>query len=163
MPVKKNNEIIAEETVNNLRRLFQVVNKQSKKVVLEPGLTGPQLWAVNVLSDEAGEAMTVSKLADKMCLNASTVVRILDGLEEKGLVQRVRNTIDRRVVFVNLTQKGTLLISQSPKVANNLLIDGLKSLSANKLYTMAAVLSQLVNILETGDSHPEHYYASKSC
>ena len=162
MPVRKNNEIIAEETVNNLRRLFQVVNKQSKKVVLEPGLTGPQLWAINVLSDEAGEAMTVSKLADKMCLNASTVVRILDGLEEKALVKRVRNTIDRRVVFVSLTKEGTLLISQSPKVAHNLLIDGLKSLSANKLYTMAAVLSQLVSILETGDSHPEHYYASKS-
>jgi len=149
MPVRKNNSAVIEEMANNLRRLFQVVNKQSKNLVCESGLTGPQLWAIKVLLDEAGNSMSVSKLASLMYLDASTVVRILNGLEEKSLVQRVRSSYDRRIVHVNLTEKGSLIISDSSNVAHNLLINGLKSLSENKLHTISLGLSQLVNILDT--------------
>lgn len=157
MAQKRNKSVIVEETVNNLRRLFQVVNKQSKNFVLENGLTGPQLWAIKVLFDEADDSMTVSKLASLMFLDASTVVRILNGLEKKSFIQRVRSTFDRRVVYVNLTEQGCLLINQSPNVAHNLLMNGLKSLSENKLNTIALGLAQLVNILDSRD-----LYASKN-
>jgi DNA-binding MarR family transcriptional regulator len=162
MTMRRNNSALAEETVNNLRRLFQVVNKQSKKTVLEAGLTGPQLWALKVLSDEADDSMTVSKLASRMCLNCSTVVRILDGLEAKALVQRVRKAHDRRIVCVSLTEKGCLIINESPNVAQNLLMNGLKTLSENKLYTIAVGLSQLVTILETECFPQQQDYAPKN-
>jgi len=157
MAQKRNKSVIAEETVNNLRRLFQVVNKQSKHVVLENGLTGPQLWAIKVLFDEVDVSMTVSRLASLMFLDASTVVRILNGLEEKSFVQRVRSTYDRRVVYVSLTEKGNSIMNESPNVAHNLLMNGLKTLSDNKLNTIALGLSQLVNILDAQD-----LYASKN-
>jgi len=151
MAQKRNKSVIVEETVNNLRRLFQVVNKQSKNLVLENGLTGPQLWALKVLYDEADLSMTVSKLAGLMFLDASTVVRMLNGLEEKSFVQRVRSTYDRRVVYVSLTESGSSVMSQSPNVAHNLLMNGLKALSENKLNTIALGLSQLVSILDSQD------------
>jgi len=154
MAVRRNNSVIAEETVNNLRRLFQVVNKQSKNEAAETGLTGPQLWAIKVLSGEAGDLITVSKLAQRMCLNSSTVVRILDGLEEKGLVERVRSTNDRRKVHVTLTSAGSLIVNQSPNVAHNLLIKSLNMLSENKLYNIANGLSQLVNIMDSENIFP---------
>lgn len=149
MAQKRNKTVIVEETVNNLRRLFQVINKQSKSFDLENGLTGPQLWAVKVLFDESDAAMTVSRLAALMFLDASTVVRILNSLEEKSLVQRVRSTYDRRVVYVSLTEKGGQIMNQTPNVAHNLLMNGLKTLSENKLHTIALGLSQLVNILDS--------------
>lgn len=160
MTVRKNNSAVIEETTNNLRRLFQVVNKQSKNLACESGLTGPQLWAIKVLSDEAGNSMTVSKLANLMCLDASTVVRILNGLEEKLLVQRVRSTYDRRIVHINLTEKGSLIINDSPNIAHNLLTNGLKSLSENKLHTIALGLSQLINILDSQIPHPSKNISS---
>lgn len=148
MPVRKNNSAVVEETANNLRRLFQVVNKQSKNVVLESGLSGPQLWAIKVLSDEAGNSMTVSKLASLMFLDSSTVVRILNVLEAKAFVKRVRSSYDRRIVYVSLTEKGSSIVQQSPDVGQNVLINGLKALSENKLHSIALSLSQLVNILD---------------
>lgn len=154
MAVRKNNSVIAEETANNLRRLFQVVNKQSKNEAAETGLTGPQLWAIKVLSGEGGDSITVSKLAQRMCLNSSTVVRILDSLEEKGLVERVRSTNDRRKVHISLTNAGSLTVNQSPNVAHNLLIKSLNMLSENKLYNLANGLSQLVNIMESENISP---------
>jgi len=153
MAHRKDKSFIVEETVNNLRRLFQVINKQSKNDVLENGLTGPQLWALKVLFDEASEAMTVSRLAELMYLDSSTVVRILNVLEEKSLVQRVRSSCDRRIVYVTLTAEGSLIINQSPNVAHNLLINGLRTLSENKLHTIALGLAQLVNILDTQSPH----------
>ena len=146
---------IAEETVINLRRLFQVVNKQSKSVAFETGLTGPQLWALKVLSDEMENSITVSELARRMFVDSSTVVRILDGLEAKGFVQRTRSMNDRRIVHVSLTDQGSAIINQSPDVAQNLLMKGLRTLSENKLYSIASGLSQLVSILES-QGIPQH-------
>jgi len=161
MNQRRNSSVLVEETVNNLRRLFQVVNKQSKSVVFETGLTGPQLWAIKVLSDEAANSTTVSKLADLMYLNSSTVVRILDVLEAKTLVQRIRSTNDRRIVYVRLTDRGAAIIDRTPNVAHNLLIKGLNTLSENKLNTIAIGLSQLVNILDSQNITPQHMHAPK--
>lgn len=156
MTTRKNSSIIMDETVNNLRRLFQVVNRQSKNEVFEAGLTGPQLWALKSLSDETANLITVSKLADRMCLNSSTVVRILDALEAKSFIQRVRSTHDRRIVFVNITVKGTQIINQNPNIAQNILMKGLEILSENKLHNLASGLSQLVSILDSENFPRQH-------
>jgi len=149
MNPRKNNSLIVEETVNNLRRLVQVMNKQSKNVAFETGLTGPQLWAIKVLADEPGNSIMVSRLASRMFLNSSTVVRILDGLEAKGLVQRVRSINDRRIVYISLTVQGSAILNKTPDLAHNLIIKSLKSLSENKLNNISTSLSQLVNILQS--------------
>jgi DNA-binding MarR family transcriptional regulator len=159
--MRRNNSAVAEETVNNLRRLFQIVNKQSKSEVCETGLSGPQLWAVKVLTDLAGNPITVSKLANQMCLNTSTVVRILDGLETKGVVLRTRSTNDRRIVNITLTDKGGGILNQSPNVAHNLLLKGLNMLSENRLHTIATGLSQLVNLLDSEDIPSQSISTSK--
>lgn len=150
MPHKKDNAIIVDETVNNLRRLFQVVNEQSKQAVHDSGLSGSQLWALKVLHEETGKLVTVSGLARRMCLNSSTVVRLLDGLEQKAFVQRERSISDRRIVHVSMTEKGAELVRQAPEVAQTILGRGLSSLSDHKLYNISIGLAQLVNIL---DSH----------
>lgn len=162
MAVRRNNSVIVEEAVNNLRRLFQIVNKRSKNEAVETGLTGPQLWAIKVLSNNGGNLMTVSKLAEGMCLNSSTVVRILDVLEAKNFVKRVRSSNDRRTVCISLTNEGRLIVSQSPNVVNNLLIKSLNMLSENKLHTIANGLSQLVNILDLEIVSLQHIHAPKN-
>jgi len=39
------------EIIDNIRRVFQVVNEQSKKAKRETGITGPQLWAIKVIAE----------------------------------------------------------------------------------------------------------------
>ena len=53
-------ELIAD-TIDNLRRVFQVIQEYSKKVEHATGLTSPQLWAIKVLAEAA--PMIVSELA----------------------------------------------------------------------------------------------------
>ena len=146
---QKSSVLVAEETVNNLKRLFHVINKRSRNMVCDAGLSSSQLWALKVLSDEPQSSMTVSALARRMHLNSSTVVRMLDGLEIKGYVQRIRSINDRRIVHITISDAGMAMVRNSPDVANNLLISGLRTLSDTKLHTIASGLTQLLAVIET--------------
>ena len=131
--------------IDNLRRVFQVVNEFSKRAEKETGLTGPQLWAIKVISDS--EVIKVSELARKMYLHPATVVGILDRLESRGLVARTRSTEDRRVVYVDLTEQGKDLVNQAPEVVQGVLVRGLEQLPKDELLTIADSLEQLVEIV----------------
>ena len=60
------------------------------------------------------EAITPSGLAENVYLSRPTITGILDRLESRGLVERKRNSPDRRKVFVSLTAKGKELTANMP-------------------------------------------------
>src|SRR5215831_10632714 len=53
-----------------------------------------------------GEPYTISSIATKLGLDPATVVRTIDSLEKRGLVERHRNKQDRRQVFIVFTDSG---------------------------------------------------------
>jgi DNA-binding MarR family transcriptional regulator len=138
-------ESIVSEIIDNIRRVFKAVNEQSKKAERETGITGPQLWAIKVISDLA--PVRVSDLARCMYLHPATVVGILDRLESRGLVKRIRSNDDRRVVKVQLTDDGINVVTQAPQVAQGLLVAGLEVLPIKRLHEISSSLEELVHIL----------------
>lgn len=139
--------------IDNLRRLFQVVNEVSKDAVRTTGLTGPQLWAIKTISDES--PVRISDLALRMHLHPATVVGIIDRLEIRDLARRIRSTEDRRVVMVELTDAGEQIVRNAPHVAQGLLVAGLEKLPATRRQTVAAGLAALVNMLDAGTVPPK--------
>ena len=94
-----------EESVAYLMR--RILNSASQEVEreLEPsGLTNAQ-W-VPLLKLYMGSASTVAELARECQLDAGGMTRLLDRLEAKGLLRRVRSSEDRRVVNLELTDEG---------------------------------------------------------
>lgn len=136
---------LIQEVMDNLRRVFQVINDHSKLAQSTTGLTGPQLWALKVLAGHA--PLRVTDLAARMYLHPSTVVGILHRLEVKNLVERRRLTTDRRVVHVELTAAGKSFVLRIPPVAQSALLTGLESLSGSELRTVGAGLRLQVKIL----------------
>ncbi len=133
------------EIIDNIRRVFQVVDEQSKKVNRETGLTGTQLWAIKTIAKSS--PVRVSNLARLMYLHPATIVGILNRLELQGLIKRLRTNDDRRVVNVELTNAGKELMAKAPQVAQGLLVAGLEELPLAKLQEIAAGLEELVHIL----------------
>ena len=143
---KSDLEIMVAEIMDNIRRVFQVVNEQSKQVERETGLTGPQVWGIKVIAEHGN--VRVSDLARKMYLHPTTVVGILDRLEKRGLVCRRRSKEDRRVVDVTLTDEGRRLVEHSPEVASNKITHGLESLDSAELAIIHRGLDRLTTILD---------------
>ena len=153
------NALVVAEIIDDIRRVFQVVNEQSKKAKCETGLTGPQLWAIKMIGELA--LVRVSDLADKMYLHPATVVGILNRLELHGLIKRMRTSRDRRVVKIALTDAGKEILAKAPQVAQGLLVAGLEVLPLKKLRNIAASLEELVRILGAQELPPRLILSSE--
>jgi len=78
------------------------------------GLTNAQWKPLFML--HTGRASTVAELARECQLDAGGMTRLLDRLEGKGLVRRVRSSEDRRVVNLELTDEGRAAARKIPAV-----------------------------------------------
>ena len=64
--------------------------------------------------------MCHNELADKILKSSGNLTLVIDNLEKNGLVKRVRDTQDRRMVKVHLTEEGQRLIEELlPAYAEN--------------------------------------------
>ena len=144
MPPARRDQEIAD-VLDNLRRVFRVVHRYSKRAEKVGGLTGPQVWAMKVLAESA--PIRVTDLSRRMYLHPSTVVGILDRLEQQAQVARTRSEKDHRVVTVALTAKGRETVAKVPQIAQGLLLKGLTGLPDGDLSTVSEGLRMLVGIL----------------
>jgi len=56
--------------------------------------------------EEAPDGLRMNELADRILYSKSSLTRVIDRMEEAGLVRRVRPENDRRSIFVFLTDEG---------------------------------------------------------
>ena len=131
--------------IDDIRRIFKVVNEYSKTAERETGLTGPQLWAIKTIA--AAGQIKPSDLARRMYLHPATVVGLIDRLENRGLVSRTRLQKDRRIVEIALTERGEALLALAPDVPQGTLIKGLEILSGERLLHVSEGVTELVRIL----------------
>lgn len=91
--------------------MFSLINtgraiEQSLEEALVPvGLSLAKFGALTHLV-EAGEPLSLSECAEKMTCVRSNITQLVDRLEADGLVRRVRDAEDRRVVRATVTQTG---------------------------------------------------------
>jgi DNA-binding MarR family transcriptional regulator len=68
----------------------------------------PQRWYdVLVHLEESPDGLPMNELAERILYSKSGFTRVVDRMEEAGLVRRVRPPHDRRSILVLLTDKGT--------------------------------------------------------
>ena len=68
----------------------------------------PQRWYdVLVQLEEAPDGLPMNELAERILYSKSGFTRVVDRMEEAGLVRRVRPERDRRSILVLLTEEGT--------------------------------------------------------
>ena len=107
----KDKNDISGHVIVALRRVIRAVDLHSRTLVQSHGLTGPQALILKALQKSP---VTVSELAAQVSLSLGTVTDILNRLEQRGLVKRVRDKADRRRVLVGATQAGRTVLKSSP-------------------------------------------------
>lgn len=96
-----------------------------------------------------GRAGTAAELCRNSGCDTGSTTRMLDRLEEKGLIRRVRSTEDRRIINLELTEAGRALYPKLPPVAVKVLNQHLRSFTREELDTLKSLLRR---ILENADS-----------
>jgi DNA-binding MarR family transcriptional regulator len=82
-------------------------------------------------------------------------------LEKKGLVQRTRSKVDRRVVEIELTDSGKKLIENTSEVAQTLLVKGLESAPIDDLKIIAHGMALVVEMLGARETPPQLMFSTE--
>lgn len=101
--------------INSIRKQISNINRAYYELITyeirDTNLTVPQVLVCRCIKDEP---QMVSSISEKVKLANSTVSSIIDRLEKNGYVTRIRDSKDRRIVWVAGTEKLTELRKKMP-------------------------------------------------
>lgn len=133
-----------------VNRLAQTIGKELDRRMSALGLTDAQ-WKPLLLLHQGG-CTTAVDLSRISCHDTGAVTRLLDRLETKGLVQRVRSSEDRRVVNLELTDEGKRIAAEVPEIISQLANQVLTGFSQDEFVQFKALLARaLANARELGE------------
>jgi MarR family transcriptional regulator for hemolysin len=87
-------------------------------------------------------------LAAAMFVDGSAVVRLLDNLEEAGLIQRKEGETDRRAKTIHLTARGRAIADKAETAARRVRQDALAGLTEKDIETTIRVLEHICRVLD---------------
>ena len=106
------------------------------------GLTPQQYNALRLLAAQHPEPLQTLTLANRLVSRAPDITRMLDKLEERGLVLRERHADDRRVVRVRISEPGRELIRETAGPLAECHGRQLGHMSAASLRSLCALLKE---------------------
>lgn len=135
-----------EELLIALRRVIRAIDLRSKQLNKRIGLTGPQLLVMRYVSRLPGTI--VRQIADNVNLSPATVTNILDRLESRELLQRLRSTEDKRKVGVYLTEKGEDMLKDAPMPFQEHFTNRFAQLKDWEQSQMVATLQRIAHMMD---------------
>jgi len=102
------------EAILNIMRTSDQFDNRFGRLFREYGLTSSQYNVLRILRGE-GEPMPCLEIADRMVQVVPAITGLIDRLEKQDLVRRERCTEDRRVVYIELTNKAVELLKTIDK------------------------------------------------
>ncbi|MBD9375132.1 MarR family transcriptional regulator [Rhizobium sp. ARZ01] len=118
-----------------------------EKRLEEAGLTDAT-WSPLVHLSAAGDGITQKDLASLVGIDGSTLVRLLDILSDKGLIERRIDTTDRRAKQLFLTEAGRAAVSEILSQLNAAEAELLKEIGDEEIATVMDVLTRIASRLE---------------
>ncbi|GIX17499.1 MAG: hypothetical protein KatS3mg119_1685 [Rhodothalassiaceae bacterium] len=104
-------------------------------------------WRILAILGENGTT-PVSRIADKAVYKLSTVTRIIQRMEAKGLVTTRRSPRDARVTEVTLTPMGEAELRRVRAVASRIANEAFAGFSREEIATLIALLTRVDSALE---------------
>jgi DNA-binding MarR family transcriptional regulator len=93
----------------------------------------PQQYNVLRILRGASEAIKVQLVKERMIERSPNITRLLDKLYDKQLIARYRCEEDRRVVYIEITDDGLLLLSEIDRVEKSSFLNKLTEEEATLL------------------------------
>jgi len=135
-----------EDVLRLMRRMIRAVDVHSRRLASDFDLTGPQLVCLRQI--EAGGPASSVDLAREISVSPATLCGIVDRLEGKGLVERARQTRDKRRVSVSLTPAGRRALARAPDPLQADFAARFARLPSGERRQIESALQQLVELLE---------------
>jgi DNA-binding MarR family transcriptional regulator len=132
----------AEASLSILRTAAEM-EYQTSETLKPHGLTLTQYNALRILRGAGQKGLCRNEVRDRLIAKVPDATRLLDRLEEMGLVVRTREGEDRRFVLTRITQAGLDLLEQLAEPVAALHREQLGHVGAEKLQNLIELLGEL--------------------
>ncbi|HTR27182.1 MAG TPA: MarR family transcriptional regulator [Terriglobales bacterium] len=129
-----------QEAYLSLLRTADALQASVEAKLNEFGLTGTQYNALRILRGAGPEGLPCSEIGERMITRDPDVTRLLNRLETRGFVTRMRGKNDRRVIYGKITTAGLKLLRQMDEPIENHGKEILKHVSQEKLQELIGLL-----------------------
>jgi DNA-binding MarR family transcriptional regulator len=123
----------------SLYTAFAIMHKECDRALSARELTVPQASVIGFLGT-AGRPLTVTRLARRLTQEGQSASSLVDRMCAGGLVERVKDPHDRRVVLVQLTRKGHQMYDILRSTAPAFIDEMFSVLSAEERVTLEGLL-----------------------
>ncbi|MCL5045776.1 MAG: MarR family transcriptional regulator [Actinobacteria bacterium] len=128
-----------------LRNVSTIIRKRGRDILSDFDVTPPQFDALLALR-EGGE-LTMGELCQRMYLACSTATDLIDRMERNGLIARERDTADRRVIRLKITEKGQNVIEEVLRARKKYLSAVLVHVQPGERERLIQSLSELYSLM----------------
>ena len=130
-----------EEAFVGLQRTAAVLEHALETVLKPSGITATQYNVLRILRGAGSAGLCRSEVGQRMVRRVPDVTRLLDRLEDIGLIARTRGGEDRRYVSTTITPKGLETLATLDEVIAHFLEQHMSPLDADQLQSLIALLS----------------------
>ena len=124
-----------------LRYIAGIIKQKGREILHNYPVTTPQFVALQYLL-ESGD-LTLGELSKKINLAFSTTTDLVDRMEKNHIVERVKDTKDRRVVRIHLLNKGREIINEVIEKRQNYLGEVLSNVKEEDMEQLSRLLHLL--------------------
>jgi MarR family 2-MHQ and catechol resistance regulon transcriptional repressor len=131
------------KAIVNLRYTSNWILKKQNSFMAKYDLTMPQFNILRILRGAGeGQFLSVNTIKNRMVEVSPNSTRLMDKLEEKKLIERIKDNLDKRIINVKITQVGLNLLQEIDEIfEDDVLL--LKSLTDEEAETLSSLLDKL--------------------
>lgn len=133
---------LEQEAQLAIERTAAVLGHAFAEALKPYGITGTQYNVLRILRGAGAAGLCRNEVRERLIAQVPDVTRLLDRLEDAGLIERARDGVDRRQVSTRITDagRGLLRTLDAPVAAEHQRLLG--HLSASELRTLSTLLAR---------------------
>jgi MarR family 2-MHQ and catechol resistance regulon transcriptional repressor len=136
----------AEAALAKLERVTERLRRELHLVLRAHGMTLAQYNVLRTLYAEGSGGLTCSELGSRLAGTDPDITRLLDRLAKQRLVQRRRDTRDRRAVLTEITEQGQQLIESVTPSLERRINELFEHMAPSRLQMMIDLLDEAIKL-----------------
>ena len=135
-----------EDLLIALRRITRAIDLHSKQLHKSSGLTTSQLLVIAAIVKL--ENPTPTSIAREILLSQGTVTNLIDRMEKRGLVKRIKSDSDGRSVLITVTDEGLRRHDESPDLLQDNFLAELRKLESWEQRLLLSSVERIASMMD---------------
>ena len=135
-----------------LQTIYQMMKKRDGLAVATKNTyfndTELRLFAEIVSANSEGERLISTQLAARLGVTRSAISQMVNRLEKEGVVRRVADEVDRKIAYIELTDKTLKIYQKDWEASQQFFGKVVKKFGEDRFFEMCSLSCEFIDLLE---------------